>query len=95
MRNVLQVASEPVHEIRLSGFHHKEQVMVRQPVPRQATACVICQQQYQQLVDLYRMVVVAPGDPGARGLFDAVREDYESHHRQRHSEHAYQVTDEK
>lgn len=69
--------------------------MRRQPVPRPATDCGTCQQQYQQLVDLYGMIVAAPGDPGARGLFDAAREDYESHHRQMHLEQANQRTDEK
>jgi hypothetical protein len=41
------------------------------------------------------MIIAAPGDPGARGLFGAAREDYESHHRQMHLEPANQRTDEK
>lgn len=68
--------------------------MERQLVPRPASDCGTCQQHYQRLVDLYRMIAAVPGDPGARGLFDAAREDDEVHHRQIHPGHVNQRTEE-
>lgn len=68
--------------------------MEKPPMPYPVTDCATCQHQYWQLMDLYRLWITAPGDPGAKGLFEASREDYEAHIRQKHSRQAKLMTSE-
>jgi hypothetical protein len=54
--------------------------MATQPIPRPVEGCQTCQKQYSNLQIVYRMWYACPGDPGAQGVFEASREDYEKHH---------------
>ena len=59
--------------------------MATQPVPRPIEGCETCRTGYQTLIDMYKLWYACPNDPGAKGIFEAEREEYEQHHRQSHA----------
>ncbi len=48
-------------------------------LPRPLAGCESCKDFYQRLVEMYHLWAAVPNDPGAGGLFQAIREEYEQH----------------
>lgn len=53
--------------------------MATNPLPRPAAGCEVCNACYQRVIEMYRLWAAVPHDPGAGGLFEAMREEYERH----------------